>query len=308
MDLMAFGGRRRRKTEEAMSEAQSIQWFPGHMTRTKRQIEKYLCQIDAVAEIVDARIPVSSRNPDLDRLTRNKPRVILLNKSDMADMAATKAWCAVLQGHGKLAIAVDCKTGRGLHRFQPAVKKVLAPQIAVWQRKGMVGRTIRVMVVGVPNVGKSSLINKLSRGSRAAVEDRPGVTRSNQWFPIGKGFDLLDTPGVLWPKFDDPVVGEHLAFTGAIKDEVVDTEHLAARLLELLSRAYLQALCARYKLEPATLSGLEGWQILEMIGRKRGMLISGGEIDTERASIMVLDEFRAGKIGRITLEWPEGKR
>lgn len=288
-----------------MSEAQSIQWFPGHMARTKRQIEKYLGQVDAIAEIVDARIPVSSRNPDLARITRNKPRVILLNKSDMADAAATKAWVAKVRTQNQLAIAVDCKTGRGLQQFQPAVKEVLAEKIAAWQRKGMVGHTIRVMVAGIPNVGKSSLINKLSHGSRAAVEDRPGVTRSNQWFPIGQGFDLLDTPGVLWPKFDDPVVGEHLAFTGAVKDEVLDTEQLAGRLLELLAATYRQPLCARYKLQPQELEGMEGWQILERIGRKRGMLVSGGGIDTARASVMVLDEFRAGKIGRITLEWPE---
>lgn len=288
-----------------MSEAQTIQWFPGHMTRTKRQIEKYLGQIDAVAELVDARIPVSSRNPDLKKLTRNKPRVVLLNKSDMADAAATKAWLSAFQAAHTAALAIDCKTGRGLSKFQPAVREVLAPQIASWQRKGMVGRTIRVMVVGIPNVGKSSFINKLSHGNRAAVEDRPGVTRSNQWFPIGKGFDLLDTPGVLWPKFDDPVVGEHLAFTGAVKDTVVDTEHLAARLLEFLAQRYIQPLCARYKLEPAELDGLAGWEMLEKIGQKRGMLMAGGVVNTERAAAVVLDEFRAGKLGHLTLEWPE---
>ena len=291
-----------------MSEAQTIQWFPGHMTRTKRQIEKYLGQIDAVAELVDARIPVSSRNPDLKKLTRNKPRVVLLNKSDMADAAATKAWLFAFQAAHTAALAIDCKTGRGLSKFQPAVREVLAPQIASWQRKGMVGRTIRVMVVGIPNVGKSSFINKLSRGNRAAVEDRPGVTRSNQWFPIGKGFDLLDTPGVLWPKFDDPVVGEHLAFTGAVKDTVVDTEHLAARLLEFLAQRYSQPLCARYKLEPAELDGLAGWEMLEKIGQKRGMLMAGGVVNTERAAAVVLDEFRAGKLGRLTLEWPEAAK
>ena len=217
-----------------MSEAQSIQWFPGHMTRTKRQIEKYLKQVDIVAEIVDARIPVSSRNPDLNRLIQNKPRIILLNKSDMADAVATKEWIAYYKQKNVKAIPVDCKSGKGMNAFQPTVKEVLALQIEAWKRKGMIGRTIRVMVVGVPNVGKSSLINKLSHGSHAAVEDRPGVTRANQWFPIGKGFDLLDTPGVLWPKFEDKIVGEHLAFTGAVKDDVVDTESLAARLLEIL--------------------------------------------------------------------------
>lgn len=290
-----------------MSEAQSIQWFPGHMTRTKRQIEKYLKQVDTVAEIVDARIPVSSRNPDLNRLIQNKPRVILLNKSDMADAAATKEWITYYQQQNVKAIPMDCKSGKGMNAFQPAVKEILAPRIEAWKRKGMVGRTIRVMVVGVPNVGKSSLINKLSHGNHAAVEDRPGVTRANQWFSIGKGFDLLDTPGVLWPKFDDKVVGEHLAFTGAVKDDVVDTEELAARLLELLCKLYPAALCARYKLDETGFTELAGWQILEQIGQKRGMLIPGGEIDMERASIMLLDEFRAGKIGRITLERTGGK-
>lgn len=290
-----------------MSEAQSIQWFPGHMTRTKRQIEKYLKQVDIVAEIVDARIPVSSRNPDLNRLIQNKPRIILLNKSDMADAVATKEWIAYYKQQNMKAIPVDCKSGKGMNAFQPTVKEVLALQIEAWKRKGMIGRTIRVMVVGVPNVGKSSLINKLSHGSHAAVEDRPGVTRANQWFPIGKGFDLLDTPGVLWPKFEDKIVGEHLAFTGAVKDDVVDTESLAARLLEILCSLYPDAVRARYRLEGTDFTDLAGWQVLELIGKKRGMLIPGGEIDTERASIMLLDEFRAGKIGKITLERTGGK-
>ncbi|MDD3261706.1 MAG: ribosome biogenesis GTPase YlqF [Oscillospiraceae bacterium] len=285
-----------------MSEAQSIQWFPGHMTRAKRQIEKSLKQVDAVAEIADARIPVSSRNPVLDRMIQQKPRIILLNKSDMADAAATKKWITFYREHGIEAIAVDCKSGKGLSTFQPAVHKVLVPQIAAWKQKGMVGRTIRVMVIGVPNVGKSSLINRLAHGNRAAVENRPGVTRSNQWFSIGKGLDLLDTPGVLWPKISDKAVGEHLAFTGAVKDDILDTESLAARLLELLCKLYPAAVCSRYKLGSTDFSGMEGWQILQLIGKKRGMLISGGEIDTERTAKMLLEEFRAGKIGRITLE------
>ncbi|HCM23200.1 MAG TPA: ribosome biogenesis GTPase YlqF [Ruminococcaceae bacterium] len=285
-----------------MSEAQSIQWFPGHMTRSRRQIEKYLKQVDAVAEIADARIPISSRNPDLDRMIQRKPRIILLNKSDVADPSATKEWISNYQKQNILAIAVDCKSGKGLRAFQPSIHQVLTRQIETWKQKGMVGRTIRVMVIGVPNVGKSSLINRLSHGNHAAVENRPGVTRTNQWFPIGKGLDLLDTPGVLWPKFENKIVGEHLAFTGAVKDDVLDTENLAVRLLELLCRLYPDALQARYRLEKLDFSGLDGWKILEAIGQKRGMLISGGEIDTERASIMLLDEFRAGKIGKITLE------
>jgi len=288
-----------------VSEAQSIQWFPGHMTKTRRQIEKSLKMVDAVAELIDARIPISSRNPILGELIQKKPRVILMNKSDMADPSATRKWIQFFEGQNIPAIALDCKSGKDLNQFIPLVKKVLAPQISAWQKKGMVGRTIRIMVVGVPNVGKSSLINRLSKSSKSNVEDRPGVTRSNQWFTIGKGFDLLDTPGVLWPKFEDKIVGEHLAFTGAVKDDILDTEQLAGRLLELLGHLYPQELCSRYKLDETALEKLEGWKILQLVGKKRGMLISGGETDTERASIMILDEFRSAKIGRITLELPE---
>ncbi len=284
-----------------MSEAQSIQWFPGHMTKTKRQIEKSLKLVDVVAEIIDARIPESSRNPVLNSIIQNKPRVILMNKSDVADPVQTNRWIAYYKSKGIPALPIDCRTGKGLNGFIPLVKDVLSDRIAAWESKGMVGRGIRVMVVGIPNVGKSSLINRLSKNAKANVEDRPGVTRSNQWFTIGKGFDLLDTPGVLWPKFEDKTVGERLAFTGAVKDEVVDTEHLASRLLEVLRDRYPAALKQRYKLD-TDLSGLQGYELLEIIGKKRAMLISGGEIDTERASIMVLDEFRSGTMGRITLE------
>lgn len=285
-----------------MSEAQTIQWFPGHMTKTKRQIEKSLKLVDAVAEIIDARIPISSRNPVLSKIIQNKPRVILMNKCDTADPIQTKHWIEYYKEKGIPAIAVDCKTGKGLNAFIPLVKDVLSDRIEAWKAKGMVCRQIRVMVVGIPNVGKSSLINRLCKNSKANVEDRPGVTRSKQWFTIGKGFDLLDTPGVLWPKFEDKNVGEKLAFTGAVKDEVVDMEDLASRLLEVLCNNYENAVKKRYKLEDTDISGLKGYEALQLIGKKRGMLISGGEIDTERASIMVLDEFRSAKIGRITLE------
>ncbi len=290
-----------------MSEAQTIQWFPGHMTRTKRQIEKSLKMVDIVAEILDARIPVSSRNPILGKLIGNKPRLILMNKSDMADNAATARWIAYYKEKGIKAIALDCKTGKGVNNFMPAIREVLQEQIARWEAKGMTGRPIRVMVVGIPNVGKSSLINKMCRGGNAGkadVQDRPGVTRQNRWFTIGKGFELLDTPGVLWPKFDDPIVGERLAFTGAVKDDVVDVEGLASRLLEVLRDTYPQAMTARYKLEGIDLSQMQGYELLELVGRKRGFLISGGEINTERAAITVLDEFRSGKLGKITLELP----
>lgn len=285
-----------------MSEAQSIQWFPGHMTKTKRQIEKSLKLVDAVAEIIDARIPVSSRNPVLSNLIQNKPRVILMNKCDMADPAQTSRWIEYYKSKGIPALPIDCRTGKGLNGFVPLVKEVLSNRIASWEAKGMVCRQIRVMVVGIPNVGKSSLINRLAKNSKANVEDRPGVTRNNQWFTIGKGFDLLDTPGVLWPKFDDKTVGERLAFTGAVKDDVVDTEHLASRLLEVLRDSYQGALKQRYKLEDTDISELMGYELLELIGKKRGMLVSGGETDVERASIMVLDEFRSAKLGRVTLE------
>ena len=286
-----------------MSEAQTIQWFPGHMTRTKRQIEKSLKMVDIVAEIIDARVPVSSRNPILKKLIGNKPRLILMNKSDMADSAATARWIAYYKQKGVKAIALDCRTGKGVNGFMPAIREVLQDQIARWEAKGMTGRPIRVMVVGIPNVGKSSLINKMCRGGNAGkadVQDRPGVTRQNRWFTIGKGFELLDTPGVLWPKFDDPIVGERLAFTGAVKD----VESLASRLLEVLRETYPQAMAARYKLEGMDLSEMQGYELLELVGRKRGFLISGGEINTERAAITVLDEFRSGKLGKITLELP----
>lgn len=289
-----------------MSEAQTIQWFPGHMTKTRRKIQTSLKLVDAVAEIIDARIPVSSRNPELHKIIENKPRIILMNKCDMADPSQTARWVSCYQKGGILAIPVDCKSGRGLNQFIPKVRELLKDRIIQWEQKGMVNRTIRVMIVGIPNVGKSSFINRMAKQNRAKVEDRPGVTRGNQWFTIGKAFDLLDTPGVLWPKFDDPNVGEKLAFTGAVKDQILDTEQLASRLLEVLRDEYPSMLTTRYKLEKYDLQPLQGYELLELIGRKRGMLVSGGEIDTERASIMVLDEFRSAKLGKITLEQVNG--
>ena len=289
-----------------MSEAQTIQWFPGHMTKTRRKIQASLKLVDAVAEITDARIPVSSRNPELHKIIENKPRIILMNKCDMADPSQTARWVSCYQKEGVLAIPVDCKSGRGLNQFIPKVRELLKDRIIQWEQKGMVNRTIRVMIVGIPNVGKSSFINRMAKQNRAKVEDRPGVTRGNRWFTIGKAFDLLDTPGVLWPKFDDPNVGEKLAFTGAVKDQIVDTEQLASRLLEVLRDEYSAMLAARYKLEKYDLRPLQGYELLALIGRKRGMLASGGEIDTERASIMVLDEFRSAKLGKITLEQVNG--
>ena len=285
-----------------MSEIQNIQWFPGHMTRTKRQIQASLKLVDAVAEIIDARIPVSSRNPDLDKLLGNKPRIILMNKCDMADKAQTARWIEHYKKFKIPAIAVDCKTGKGLNAFIPETKKLLSDKIESWEQKGMIGRSIHVMIVGIPNVGKSSFINRMAKKDSAKVEDRPGVTRGNQWFTIGKGFELLDTPGVLWPKFDDMLVGERLAFTGAVKDQILDIEQLAVRLLDILKTDYRNAIADRYKLGDIDFDCVSSYELLELIGKKRGMLIARGEIDTERAAKMLLDEFRAAKLGSITLE------
>lgn len=288
-----------------MSEAQNIQWFPGHMTKTKRKIQNALKLVDAAAEIIDARIPVSSRNPDLDQLIQNKPRVVLLNKCDMADAAATEQWIRFYKEKNIPAIPIDCKSGKGMHAFVPLLRSVLSQKIKSLQEKGMKNPTLRVMIVGIPNVGKSSFINRIAKQNKAKVEDRPGVTRGNQWYTIAKNFELLDTPGVLWPKFDDALVGERLAFTGAVKDQVVDTELLAVRLLEMLSGLRPRPFMERFKLTDEMLDNTEdAYALLECIGKKRGMLVSGGEIDTERACAMVLDEFRAGKLGRITLEFP----
>ena len=285
-----------------MAEIQDIQWFPGHMTKTKRQIKESIKLIDAVAEIVDARVPMSSRNPDLSEMSNNKPRLILLNKCDMADPVATKKWLEYFEKKGIKAIAVDCKSGTGLKQFVPAVKELLSERLAALKEKGMGGKALRVMVAGIPNVGKSSFINKIVGGTKAKVEDRPGVTRGNQWFSVPGGIDLLDTPGVLWPKFDDKIVGERLAFTGAIRDNILDIELLAMRLLETLMPLYSDNICERYKL--TDVEGLDSYDLLGEIGRKRGMLMGRGEIDTERAAIMLLDEFRAAKFGRISLELP----
>lgn len=288
-----------------MSEVQSIQWFPGHMAKTRRKITEDLKMVDVVAELLDARVPASSANPVLRDIVKSKPRLVLLNKSDMADPACTGRWIEKFAGDGIKAIPLECKTGKGVSAFYSGAREVLREQIAAWERKGMVGRPIRVMVVGIPNVGKSSFINRLVKtGGKAEVQDRPGVTRQNRWFTVGKGFELLDTPGVLWPKFEDPVVGEHLAFTGAVKDEILDREGLAGRLLELLMELYPQAVNTRYKTDIDPGEKLPGHVILEKIGKKRGMLISGGEIDTERAANTVLDEYRGAQLGRITLERP----
>ena len=284
-----------------MAQTQNIQWFPGHMTKTRRQIQAVLPLIDAVVEMTDARVPASSRNPELPTLIEGKPLILLLNKADMADPAATARWIAWYAKQGIPAVPVDCKSGKGVAKFKETVKAALSDRLEKYREKGMVGRPLRVMIAGIPNVGKSSFINRIAGGSRAKVEDRPGVTRGNQWFTIDKELELHDTPGVLWPKFDDPAVGERLAFTGAVRDRVVDIETLALRLVEVLAADYPALLTERYKLDPA---GQEPYALLEEIGRRRGMRIRGGEVDTERAAAMLLDEYRGGRLGRLTFELP----
>lgn len=279
---------------------QNVQWFPGHMAKTRRLIKECLPSVDAVTEILDARMPISSSNPELNELIGNKPLIVLLNKCDVADENATRRWLNYFNEKGIYALAVDCKSGNGLNKYAPLLREVLKDKIASNEAKGMIGKPLRIMVVGIPNTGKSSFINRMAGRNRAKVADKAGVTRHNQWFVIENGIELLDTPGVLWPKFDDPKIGDRLAFIGSVKDEVFDSETLAVRLLEVLSRDYPDRLSERYKIND--FSELEAYEILELIGRKRGMMMRGGEIDTLRASIMLLDEYRAGKLGRITLD------
>lgn len=279
---------------------QNVQWFPGHMAKTRRIIKECLPSVDAVTEILDARMPISSSNPELNELIGNKPLIVLLNKCDVADENATRRWLNYFNEKGIYALAVDCKSGNGLNKYAPLLREVLKDKIASNEAKGMIGKPLRIMVVGIPNTGKSSFINRMAGRNRAKVADKAGVTRHNQWFVIENGIELLDTPGVLWPKFDDPKIGDRLAFIGSVKDEVFDSETLAVRLLEVLSRDYPNRLSERYKIDD--FSELEAYEILELIGRKRGMMMRGGEIDTLRASIMLLDEYRAGKLGRITLD------
>lgn len=279
---------------------QNVQWFPGHMAKTRRLIKECLSSVDAVTEILDARMPISSSNPELNELIGNKPLIVLLNKCDVADENATRRWLNYFNEKGIYALAVDCKSGNGLNKYAPLLREVLKDKIASNEAKGMIGKPLRIMVVGIPNTGKSSFINRMAGRNRAKVADKAGVTRHNQWFVIENGIELLDTPGVLWPKFDDPKIGDRLAFIGSVKDEVFDSETLAVRLLEVLSRDYPDRLSERYKIDD--FSELEAYEILELIGRKRGMMMRGGEIDTLRASIMLLDEYRAGKLGRITLD------
>lgn len=276
------------------------------MAKTRRLMKENLSLVDIVFELVDARIPQSSRNPEIAQLTEGKPVLTILTKSSLADPAVTKAWMQHYSNNekGRYVIAIDCVTGEGMNQIEPMVKKALAEKLQRYADKGMAGRRIKAMIVGIPNVGKSSLVNRLSGGKKARVEDRPGVTTNKQWVAMKNGIDLLDMPGVLWPKFDDQRTGENLAVTGAIRDGILDIETLAGILCSRLYENATDLFCTRYKLDKAALTDAKPHELLAAVARKRGFLISGGELDTERAAIIVLDEFRGAKIGRISLEKP----
>ena len=281
----------------------NLSWFPGHMTKTRRMITAEIKNMDAVCEILDARIPLSSRNPDVDELTAGKPRLVVLNRVDQADPGETRRWAAYFRGKGYAVLEANAKGGAGTAQFAAAVRELLRDKLAAWADRGQVGRTVRIMVLGIPNVGKSTFINKVAHRKTARAEDRPGVTRSKQWVPVDSTLELLDTPGILWPRFDDPEVGKRLAFTGAIKDDVVDMEELACGLMDYLSRRYAPVLAERYKIEVEPEDS--GYDLLEKAGRKRGFLMRGAQVDTQRMARVLLDEFRGGKLGRFTLETVE---
>ena len=283
--------------------SQTIQWFPGHMAKTRRLISENLKNVDVVIEILDARIPYSSRNPEIVRLCADKPSIIILNKSSLADPEATQKWIQKLSGDNTVCIETDCISGKGLSQISPTIKGLCEKKLARYEEKGMIGRDIKAMVLGIPNVGKSSLINKLCKNKKAKVENRPGVTLDKQWVTTDLGILLLDMPGVLWPKFDDATVGENLAITGAIKDDILDIETIATALCGRLRNGYPELLCERYKLPSIpSQDEMDDYDLLCLIGRKRGFLVSGGEVNTERTANMLIDEFRAAKIGRISLD------
>ena len=280
----------------------NIQWFPGHMTKARRMMQESIQSVDALCEVLDARIPNASRNPEIDVLAEGKPRLIVLNRSDLADPATTSQWKRYYESMGYAVLDCDARTGKGTAAFAPAVRTLLSEKIDAWRAKGQTGRKVRVMVAGIPNVGKSTFINRVARRKAAAAGDRPGVTRGKQWIAVDQSLELLDTPGILWPKFEDPEVGELLAVTNAIKAEVVDREALAARFLVKLAERYPEALWERYKIKPDPSSS--GWNLLEQAALKRGMLVSRGEADIERMANTLLTEYHAGKLGRLSLESP----
>lgn len=281
----------------------NIQWYPGHMTKTRRKMEEDLKLVDAVCEILDARIPISSRNPDIDTICGMKPRMVILNRIDLADPAMTRRWSDYFKARGLAVLQTDCKSRKGINGFAPALRSLLSEKLQRYAEKGQAGRPLKVMVVGIPNVGKSTFINQIAGRKGAKAENRPGVTRGKQWVSVDAGLLLLDTPGILWPKFEDPETGVRLAYTGAVKDGILDVERLACHLMQMLWRRYPEAVQSRYKIDmPAH---AEGYDLLEAAGRKRGFLISGGEVDTERMARVLLDEYRSCKIGHFTLETPE---
>ena len=283
--------------------SEQIQWFPGHMAKTRRMISENLKNVDIVIEILDARIPRSSRNPEITKLIENKPSLIILNKASLADPVQNKIWQDYYRTDNTACILVDCLSGEGLNKILPTIRELLHDKLERYESKGMTGRRLFAMVLGIPNVGKSTLINKLSGGKKAKVENRPGVTRDKQWVSTGIGVDLLDMPGILWPKFDDRAIGENLALTGAIKDDILDIEALAMAYCNRMKSLYPDLLAARYKLgDMSSFADMGDYDLLCYIGKKRGFLISGGEINTERTADMLLDEFRAAKLGRITLD------
>ncbi len=284
---------------------ENLNWYPGHMAKTRRLIEENLKFIDAVVEIIDARIPLSSRNPCFDDMIKTKPRLIIMNKSDLADPVMTDKWSGYFSKNITKVISISCETNSGINKITPVLKEMFAERIKLDSERGIT-RPIRIMIIGIPNVGKSTLINRISKRAITKTGDRPGVTRQKQWVRLKDGLEMLDTPGILQPKFEDQEVAKRLAFTGAIKDEIIETELLCYELLEYLRDNYQEELKTRYKVSE-DLSDKKGYEILEIIGKRRGLVISGGEIDMERASNIVLDEFRSAKIGRVTLEAPPTK-
>ena len=281
----------------------NIQWFPGHMTKARRMIEDNIKLVDAVCEILDARIPRSSRNPEIDRLAAGKPRLVVLNRCDLADPAVTKEWAAWFREQGFAVLETDARTGRGVNGFAGAVRELLKDKLAEYERKGQGGRGLKIMVLGIPNVGKSTFINRVAGRKAAQAGDKPGVTRGRQWISIDRSLDLLDTPGILWPKFDSQEVGEMLAVTNAIKSDVLDRETLAANFMLRLRSLYPEAIRERYGIEP---DGDEnGFELLEQAAKRRGFLVSKGEYDIERMANTLLDEYHGGKLGRLSLEKPE---
>ena len=288
---------------EQSFEKMNIQWFPGHMTKAQRMIEENIKLVDAVCEILDARVPGASRNPDIDRLAGDKPRLVILNRCDLADPEMTSRWRRYFQSQGLAILETDAKTGKGVSGFAPAVRELLKDKLRDYESKGQVGRPLRLMILGIPNVGKSTFINKVAGRKAAIAGDKPGVTRGKQWISIDNGLDLLDTPGILWPKFESQEVGELLAITNAIKADVIDKETLGANFMLRLRAFYPDALRTRYKMEPDPEAN--GFELLEQAAKKRGFLVSKGEYDLERMANTLLKEYHEGKLGRLTLETPD---